>query len=102
MLTRAVGPVPDREARQLRGELMLGSLPAQHREIIIATYFHGQTTLETAQRLGLAPGMVKVRLYQAMQELSDMVATSWPDRAPYPAAGSAGRTDLSPAATAAG
>jgi RNA polymerase sigma factor (sigma-70 family) len=89
MLTRAAGPVPDREARQLQGELMLGSLPAQHREIIIATYFCGLTTLETAQRLGLAPGMVKVRLYRAMRELSDMVATRWPDHAPYPAACSA-------------
>ena len=101
MSTRAAGPVPDREARQPRGELMLGSLPAQHREIIIATYFHGQTTLETAQRLGLAPGTVKVRLYQAMQELSDMVATRWPDHAPHPAAGSAADRPAS-AATVAG
>jgi len=79
---------------------MLGSLPAQHREIIIATYFHGQTTLETAQRLGLAPGTVKVRLYQAMQELSDMVATRWPDHAPHPAAGSAADRPASTATVA--
>ena len=84
MLTRP-GPVRGPEAQQLQGQLMLGSLPAQHREIIIATYFRGQTTLETARLLGLAPGTVKVRLYQAMRDLSDMVATGWPDRAPYPA-----------------
>ena len=60
---------------------MLESLPAQHREIIIATYFRGQTTLETAQQLGLAPGTVKARLYQAMRDLSDMVAAGWPNHA---------------------
>ena len=89
MVTRAADPVPDREAQRLRVELMLESLPPQHREIIIATYFCGRTPLETAQRLGLAPGTVKVRLYQAMRDLSDMLATRWPDHAPCPAARSA-------------
>ena len=89
MLTRPAGPVQDRETQQLPGELMLGSLPAQHREIIIATYFRRQTTLETARQLGLAPGMVKVRLYEAVRDLSDMVATGWPDHAPCPTACSA-------------
>ena len=88
MATRPAAPVRDRETQQLPGELMLGSLPAEHREIIIATYFHGHTTLETARLLGLAPGTVKVRLYQAMRDLSDMVTADWPNHAPCPAVSS--------------
>ena len=64
---------------------MLRSLPAQYREIIIATYFHRRTTPEAAQLLGLPPGAAKARLYEAMRDLSEMVATGWPDHAPYPA-----------------
>ena len=75
----------DGETQRLPGEIMLQSLPAQHREIIIATYFRRQTTPDAAQQLGLAPGIAEARLYQAMRDLSDMVATGWPDHAPYPA-----------------
>jgi DNA-directed RNA polymerase specialized sigma24 family protein len=62
-------------------ELMLQSLSAQHREIIIATYFGCRPTHEAARVLGLTPETAKARLYQAMRELSEMVATGWPDRA---------------------
>ena len=74
-------------------ELMLRSLPAQHQEIIIATYFRHRTTDEAARHLGLAPGAAKARLYQAMRDLSSMVATGWPDRADVsmPVADGAGR-----------
>jgi RNA polymerase sigma-70 factor (ECF subfamily) len=67
-------------------EVMLRNLPAQHREIIVATYLHRRTTCEAARVLGLAPAVAKARLYQAMRDLSLMVATSRPDHAgPYPA-----------------
>jgi len=60
--------------------LMLGSLPAQHQEIIIATYFRRRTIREAAGQLGLAPDTARARLYEAMRDLSDMVATRWPGR----------------------
>ena len=60
-------------------ELMLQHLAAQHREIIVATYFRRRTTREAARTLGLAPAAATARLYQAMRELSLMVAVSRPD-----------------------
>jgi len=54
---------------------MLRSLPAQHREIIVATYFHKRTPSEAAHLLGLAPATAKARLYEAMRDLSLMVTT---------------------------
>jgi DNA-directed RNA polymerase specialized sigma24 family protein len=86
MSTRLADAIRGRETPRLPGEVMLRSLPAQHREIIIETYFRRQTTPEAAQLLGLAPGAARARLYQAMRDLSEMVATGWPDHAPYPAA----------------
>jgi RNA polymerase sigma-70 factor (ECF subfamily) len=56
-------------------------LPTQHREIIVATYFSGRTTREAAWVLGLAPAVAKARLYQAMRDLSRMVAACQPDHA---------------------
>jgi RNA polymerase sigma-70 factor (ECF subfamily) len=52
---------------------MLG-LSAQHREIIVATYFGGRTIREAAWVLGIAPAVAKARLYQAMRDLSGMAA----------------------------
>lgn len=69
------------EARRPPMELLLQSLPAQPREIIIATYFSGRTTREAARVLGLAPATATARLYQAMHELSRMVAGDGPDDA---------------------
>jgi len=62
-------------------EVMLRSLPPQHREIIVATYFHQRTTAEAAKLLGLTPATAKARLYQAMRDLSLMVATHTPEHA---------------------
>jgi RNA polymerase sigma-70 factor (ECF subfamily) len=62
------------EDRRPSMQLMLRNLPAQHREIIVATYFHHRTTSEAADRLGLAPATAKARLYEAMRNLSLMVA----------------------------
>jgi len=53
-------------------------LPAQQREIIVATYFSGRTTREAAWVLGIAPAVARARLYQAMRDLSFM-ASRLPD-----------------------
>ena len=60
--------------RRSEMDLMLRSLSAEHREILIATYFQGRTTREAARELGLAPADARARLYQAMRGLSLMVA----------------------------
>lgn len=57
----------------LTAEVMLQRLPAQHREIIVATYYQGHSTREAAKRLGLTPAVAKARLYQAMRDLALML-----------------------------
>ena len=81
MLTRHADPITVGENQRPPMELMLRSLPTQHREIIVATYFRGRTTREAARMLGLTPAAAKARLYQAMRDLSLMVATGRPDHA---------------------
>jgi RNA polymerase sigma-70 factor (ECF subfamily) len=74
------GPIADRETPPPM-ELMLQSLPVQHQQIIVATYFRGHTTDEAAHLLGLPPAMAKARLFQAMSDLSLMLATRHPVKA---------------------
>jgi DNA-directed RNA polymerase specialized sigma24 family protein len=74
MLTRHAEPVTVRSTPRTPIELMLRSLPDEHREVIIATYFQGRTTRDAARMLGLAPTDVTARLCQAMRVLSVMVA----------------------------
>ena len=54
-------------------DLLLQSLRAEQREIIIATFFQRRTTREAAELLGLAPEAAKALVYQAMSDLSAMV-----------------------------
>jgi DNA-directed RNA polymerase specialized sigma24 family protein len=75
MPTRHVFRIADRETQRPAMELMLRNLPDQHREIIVATYFRRRTTCEAARLLGLTPAAARYRLYQAMRDLSRMVAT---------------------------
>lgn len=65
----------NRETQRPPMELMLRTLPAQYREIIVATYFRHRTTREAAGALGLAPAAATARLYQAMRDLSLMLAS---------------------------
>ena len=60
------------ETRRPSMEEMLHRLPARHREVLVATFFHRRTTTEAARSLKLPPATVKARLYEAMRELSDM------------------------------
>ncbi len=81
MLTRQAGtPAAGEDQRSLM-ELMLRSLSAPHREILVATYFEGRTVREAAGLLGLSPVDAKARLYQAMRHLSAMVTACRPNHA---------------------
>ena len=82
MPTRRADPIADSGTRPPPMEQMLRNLPAQHREILVATYFHHRTPDEAARQLGLAPAVAKGRLYEAMRNLSLMLTTSRPDGAP--------------------
>lgn len=73
MPIRHARSIGDRETRKPPVDLLLRSLPAEQREIIIATYFQRRTTREAAQLLGLAPDVAKTLVYQAMCDLSAMV-----------------------------
>lgn len=74
MLTRHADPPVAGGTHRSPVQIMLRSLPAQHREILVATYFQGRTTREAARELGLAPATARIRLYHAMRGLSRMVA----------------------------
>ena len=76
MPNKHAGPVASGETPPM--ELMLQCLPVQHQEIIVATYFRGHTMREAANMLGLPPATAKARLFQAMSDLSLMLATRHP------------------------
>jgi len=81
MPTRHIDPVAGRDTPRHPMDLMLQNIPAQHREIIVATYFSHRTTREAALSLGLPPVVAKARLYSAMRELSLMMAIDRPSPA---------------------
>ncbi len=47
----------------------LDSLSADHRAVIVETYFHGRTVADAAAVLGVPPGTVKSRCYYALRAL---------------------------------
>ena len=47
----------------------LQSLSAEHRAVIVETYYRGRTVAETARVLGVPPGTVKSRCYYALRAL---------------------------------
>ena len=47
----------------------LGSLSAEHRAVIVETYYRGLTVAEAASVLGIPPGTVKSRAYYALRAL---------------------------------
>lgn len=47
----------------------LDGLSAEHREVLVATYYRGQTVAEAARTLGIPPGTVKSRTYHALRAL---------------------------------
>jgi hypothetical protein len=87
MLTRHADPFTAGDTGPPSTEFMLRSLSPQHREIIVATYFSGRTTREAAYLLGLTPAVARARLYQAMRDLSLMLAIHRPVHAGLSSAG---------------
>ncbi len=47
----------------------LQSLSAEHRAVIVETYYRGRTVAEAAEVLGIPPGTVKSRCYYALRAL---------------------------------
>ncbi len=47
----------------------LASLSAEHRAVIVETYYRGSSVAEAASRLGIPPGTVKSRAYYALRAL---------------------------------
>lgn len=47
----------------------LAALSAEHRAVLIETYYRGSSVAEAAQRLGVPPGTVKSRAFYALREL---------------------------------
>jgi RNA polymerase sigma-70 factor (ECF subfamily) len=47
----------------------LGSLSADHRAVIVETYYRGRSVAETAAVLGIPPGTVKSRCYYGLRAL---------------------------------
>ncbi|MGA9346307.1 MAG: sigma-70 family RNA polymerase sigma factor [Nocardioidaceae bacterium] len=47
----------------------LTSLSAEHRAVIVETYYRGSSVAEAASRLGIPPGTVKSRAYYALRAL---------------------------------
>jgi RNA polymerase sigma factor (sigma-70 family) len=75
------GEEPGRRAEQAEVLAALRSLPAIHREVLVATYVAGLTYSEAASALGIARGTVMSRVFRARSALVEalggaVVATS--------------------------
>lgn len=69
---RGVGMAPDRLDEAFTGWLVedaLTTLSAEHRAVLIETYFQGRSVAETARTLGIPAGTVKSRCYYALRAL---------------------------------
>lgn len=58
--------------RALTGWLVadaLAALQADHRAVLVETYYRGSSVADAARRLGVPPGTVKSRAYYALREL---------------------------------
>lgn len=62
-----------------RGEFaegrLLELLPVQHREVLVLTKVIGFSVAETAERLGISEGAVKVRVHRAIRKLRRLLET---------------------------
>ena len=50
-------------------EQALARLTAEHREVIVACHFRGETVAQASERLGIPAGTVKSRVYYALRAL---------------------------------
>jgi RNA polymerase sigma factor (sigma-70 family) len=82
--------------RRLAG-FVLG-LAAPQRDVVLLHYFEGLTSKEIGERLGIAPGTVRWRLKQAIDELRARLEERSPNRGWVPALAAFTRTAPSPRA----
>ena len=68
---RPASQIESLAAREMLAALRLLSL--EHRQVLLKTYFQGQSASEAAQALGLPVPVVKRRIYEAMQQLRRML-----------------------------
>jgi RNA polymerase sigma-70 factor (ECF subfamily) len=52
----------------------VGSLHPEHRQVLLKTYFQGQSAAEAAHALGLPLPVVKRRIYEALRQLRHHLA----------------------------
>ena len=50
------------------------SLRPEHRQVLLKAYYQGHSASETAEALGLPLPVVKRRIYEAMQQLRQILA----------------------------
>jgi RNA polymerase sigma-70 factor (ECF subfamily) len=72
-------------ARQRDVAAAVESLRPEHRQILAEAYFKGRSVTETAQALGLPVRVVKVRIYDAMRELRQVLPVETAGRGPLAA-----------------
>jgi RNA polymerase sigma-70 factor (ECF subfamily) len=65
----AVGDEADRVLESWIVTDALRALSADHREVLVETYFRGKSVAEAASALGVPPGTVKSRTYYALRAL---------------------------------
>jgi RNA polymerase sigma-70 factor (ECF subfamily) len=63
----------ERNDRCSRLRTCLTRLSPMHREIIDLVYYHGRPVAEVAEILGIPPGWVKMRMFDARGELADLL-----------------------------
>jgi RNA polymerase sigma-70 factor (ECF subfamily) len=52
---------------------LLELLPAPHKEVLVLTKIYGFSVAETAEKLGISEGAVKVRVHRAVRKLRQML-----------------------------
>jgi DNA-directed RNA polymerase specialized sigma24 family protein len=65
-------PIGDAGEQDVNRDLMtaaLGGLTQEHRDVLGELYLRGSSVAQAAHALGIAPGMVKSRMYYALRAL---------------------------------
>lgn len=71
ILSQPGGQAPSRS--EIADGSLLESLSEQHKEVLVLTKIIGFSVAETADRLGISQGAVKVRVYRAIRKLRQLL-----------------------------
>jgi RNA polymerase sigma-70 factor (ECF subfamily) len=74
----------EHESAQVLGDA-IDELPSTLREVFVLREIDDQSTAETARKLGISAGAVKVRLHRARLALRKTLSAYFEERAPHPA-----------------